>query len=135
MTSRTTQPQLCLDVEASMSMLEQLARGRKADANSTHHPVYDIFPCPTFRDAIINLSRRSPESVFFDEDALCIELTGYGALRTVGPVSEMTDPEPCGLIVWGEPYLVKSWEVTETFARKFSTLFRGCEKLLRSINY
>jgi len=40
-----------------------------------------------------------------------------------------------GLIVWDYPWLQRSWEVDELFARKYRVLLRGCEELIRSTNF
>jgi hypothetical protein len=38
------------------------------------------------------------------------------------------------MIVWGEPYLLDSWELTPAFVRKWGRLLEGCEELIRSSN-
>ncbi|KAJ6108125.1 hypothetical protein N7523_009448 [Penicillium sp. IBT 18751x] len=39
-----------------------------------------------------------------------------------------------GLIVWGEPHLVDSWEATPGFLRKWAWAVLGCEDLIESTN-
>ncbi|KAJ5179287.1 hypothetical protein N7492_002497 [Penicillium capsulatum] len=39
-----------------------------------------------------------------------------------------------GLIVWGEPHLVESWEATPGFLQKWAWALEGCEKLIESTN-
>lgn len=39
-----------------------------------------------------------------------------------------------GLIVWGEPYLVASWEATPGFLQKWAWALEGCEDLLEATN-
>ncbi|KAL4925048.1 DUF3425 domain-containing protein [Aspergillus undulatus] len=40
-----------------------------------------------------------------------------------------------GLIIWGEPYNVESWELTPGFLRKWMWTVEGCEELIASSNY
>jgi len=39
-----------------------------------------------------------------------------------------------GLIIWGEPFLVSSWEMTPGFMRKWGWVVRNCYELLDSTN-
>lgn len=39
-----------------------------------------------------------------------------------------------GLILWGEPYLVESWEATPGFLQKWAWALEGCEDLIESSN-
>ncbi|KAL2813979.1 hypothetical protein BJX63DRAFT_206776 [Aspergillus granulosus] len=39
-----------------------------------------------------------------------------------------------GLILWGEPYRVESWEATPGFLRKWMWVLEGCEELIKSTN-
>ncbi|KAL2832829.1 hypothetical protein BDW59DRAFT_138735 [Aspergillus cavernicola] len=39
-----------------------------------------------------------------------------------------------GLIVWGEPYRIESWEATPGFLRKWMWALEGCEELIESSN-
>jgi hypothetical protein len=70
-----------------------------------------------------------------------IDLTGFFSLS-----SSQTDPESRkgvrkkdsvdqgGLIVWGEPGRVESWEVTPSFIRKWAWAMQGCQELIDSTN-
>ncbi|PLB47336.1 hypothetical protein P170DRAFT_239279 [Aspergillus steynii IBT 23096] len=53
-------------------------------------------------------------------------------------ISESEDDEVTtsrnGLIVWGEPYRMESWEVTPGFLRKWAWAVEGCDELIRSSN-
>jgi hypothetical protein len=40
-----------------------------------------------------------------------------------------------GLIVWGEPYLIASWEVTPFFIHKWGWVLANCQELIDSTNY
>ncbi|KAL3447425.1 hypothetical protein BJX65DRAFT_277389 [Aspergillus insuetus] len=39
-----------------------------------------------------------------------------------------------GLIIWGEPYRIESWEATPGFLRKWAWAVAGCEELIASTN-
>lgn len=39
-----------------------------------------------------------------------------------------------GLIVWGEPYEIDSWEATPGFLKKWAWAVRDCHELLASTN-
>ncbi|KAL5332701.1 hypothetical protein BJX70DRAFT_407095 [Aspergillus crustosus] len=40
-----------------------------------------------------------------------------------------------GIMVWGDPWLPQSWEVSEMFVRKWSWVIKGCSELLVSSKY
>ncbi|KAL2869434.1 DUF3425 domain-containing protein [Aspergillus lucknowensis] len=44
------------------------------------------------------------------------------------------DSSQSGLIVWGEPYLVESWEATPEFLRKWAWAVAGCQELIDATN-
>jgi hypothetical protein len=113
----------------------------------THpHPIWiNLFPFPRMRD---NLIRRQGS---FDHWELLTDLIGefLGAnqfpRRQGLPLTiNLTDPEPHdedtvttgrkGLIVWGEPYDVQSWEATPGFFAKWAWAVEGCDDLLESSN-
>lgn len=39
-----------------------------------------------------------------------------------------------GMIVWGEPWDLKNWEVTEAFLKRWAWLFAGCGDVIRATN-
>ena len=84
-----------------------------------HHPWIDILPSPVMRD---NLLRAGDT---YDDMELCADLVGF--------FSESKDRT--GMIVWGEPWDIAGWEVTESFAKHWGWTIQGCEQLLRSTNY
>jgi len=63
----------------------------------------------------------------WDSDALCNDVCG-------GLYSGIDECESRGLLVWGEPWEVGSWEVSEGFARKWGTLLKGCDEMMRGTN-
>ena len=85
-----------------------------------HHPAYDVFPDASLREQIILAEEGS-----YDADALCADLIGW-------PTGE---PQPHnGLIVWGEPWRVESWEASEDFVRRHLPLVKKCKELIDSSN-
>jgi len=96
-----------------------LQRGR------SHHPFIDIFPSATARDNILAAAEDS-----FDEYELWQDV--FGTRFLVGNVG-MT--ENVGLVVWGEPWRVESWEITDGCWRKWRWVFMGCKALLEATNF
>lgn len=84
-----------------------------------HHPVFDACPDPRLRDRIILWQTTHKD------DDLCLIL--IGGSDTHGEI-------PQGLMVWGEPNRIDSWEVTESFFRQWRFLLYGCDELVRSSN-
>lgn len=60
----------------------------------------------------------------YDKEALIFDLTRM-------PGRNIVD----GLIVWGDPYLPGSWEMTDGFCAKWYGLLDGCADLVASSNY
>lgn len=81
-----------------------------------HHPWLDCFPYPRMRDNLIN----APED--FDDCEICIDIM---------------DPAngEIGIMVWGDPWLPQSWEVSELFLQKWSWVIEGCPEILVHSNY
>jgi hypothetical protein len=67
-------------------------------------------------DAIVSESH-------YDADSLCHWMVGLDAAQKEG-----------GLIVWGDPCEVASWEVTAEFYQKWGWTLGGCVELFRSTN-
>jgi hypothetical protein len=88
-------------------------------ATIPHDPWIDLVPFPAMRDSLI-LHRSD-----FDEDDFCCDMLG-------GLFEGFDDIELRGIMVWGDPWLEESYEVTEGFARKWRWLLEGCEQLMRS---
>ncbi|KAL4969887.1 bZIP transcription factor [Aspergillus stella-maris] len=84
-----------------------------------HHPWLDFFPFPKMRDRLILAEH------LFDDDELCHDLMAFWDTRN----SQAT------LIVWGQSWDPRSWEVTEEFVSKWGWLLRGSPELLLSTNY
>ncbi|KAE8389427.1 hypothetical protein BDV23DRAFT_184501 [Aspergillus alliaceus] len=83
-----------------------------------HHPWLDFFPFPRMRDNLIAAGNT------LDDDDLCHDLMAFWDTRNTGAT----------LLVWGEPWDPKNWEVTEGFCKKWGTMLWGCSELLVSTN-
>lgn len=83
-----------------------------------HHPWIDLFPMPQMRDNIL----RAGED--FDDEPLCQVLVEDR--RSQGQWS--------GLIVWGDPWDPRNWEVSPSFARDWFWVICNCWELLQSTN-
>lgn len=83
-----------------------------------HHPWLDFFPFPRMRDCMI-LAGDS-----FDDDDLCHDLMAFWDTRNTAAT----------LLVWGDSWDAKNWEVTEGFARKWKWLLLDSPELLISTN-
>jgi hypothetical protein len=86
-----------------------------------HHPWIDVFPWPTFRD---NLLQAFEHPDLCDEDELCRDVIEHEELNN----------EPI-LIVWGDAWDPRNWEVTSEFLKKWGWLLIGCEGVLGPTNY
>lgn len=118
-----------------------------------YHSIWiNVIPIPRLRD---NLIRREG---LFDHWELMQDLVGdlmsaTPAPRRRGTSVTVTVPEPrrplplsagsdtdevtagCkGLIVWGEPHEMQSWEATPGFLAKWSWAVEGCEELVEISN-
>lgn len=85
-----------------------------------HHPWVDPFPIPSFRDALLEHEDQ------YSDIEMCNDLVGQCESNGNGHV---------GIIIWGEPWDPRGWEMTETFARKWFWLLSKCTELLESTNY
>jgi hypothetical protein len=93
----------------------------KLQRSMEHHPWVDVFPWPRFRD---NMLQGFQDPDLCDEDELCREVVEY----------EDHNSRPL-LIVWGDAWNPRSWEVTPEFLLKWGWLFSGCDDFLESTNY
>ena len=84
----------------------------------SHHPWIDIVPIPRMRDNLILVDD------LYDDDDVCIAMMGFCS----------SPQKQIGLLVWGDPWTVDNWEVTEEFARDWGWVIKGCNELLESTN-
>ncbi|KEY76624.1 hypothetical protein BA78_7641 [Aspergillus fumigatus] len=84
-----------------------------------HHPWLDFFPFPRMRDLLILAGDA------FDDDELCHDLMAFWDTRNSAAT----------LLVWGDSWDPKNWEVTEKFAHKWTWMIRDSPELLASTNF
>ncbi|KAF7919350.1 uncharacterized protein EAE97_011682 [Botrytis byssoidea] len=83
-----------------------------------HHPWIDCLPVPQMRQNLIRAGNT------YDVMDLCGDLVGLfsaGTGRT-------------GMVIWGEPWDVAGWEVTEGFLERWGWTIKGCWDLFESTN-
>ncbi|KAJ5150395.1 uncharacterized protein N7500_010584 [Penicillium coprophilum] len=83
-----------------------------------HHPWLDFFPFPKMRDNLIEAGDD------WDDEQLCHDIMGFWGESTMD----------AGLLVWGEPWNVQNWEVTEPFLKKWQWVVQGCPELMNATN-
>ncbi|UKZ57514.1 hypothetical protein TrVGV298_011372 [Trichoderma virens] len=92
-----------------------------------HHPWFDILPFPQMRDNLLSLESGTStvmEHHRYDADSLCHWMVGLDTSQTES-----------GLILWGDPWNLASWEVTAEFFYKWGWTLEGCVDLFKSTNY
>ncbi|OJJ64212.1 hypothetical protein ASPSYDRAFT_38898 [Aspergillus sydowii CBS 593.65] len=83
-----------------------------------HHPWLDFFPHPRMRDRLV-LAGDS------DDDELCIDIMAFWN----------PNADDAGLIIWGQPWDLQNWELSEGFLRKWGWTVQGCPELMQSTNF
>jgi hypothetical protein len=86
-----------------------------------HHPWVDVFPWPQLRD---NMLQAFEHPDLCNEDEMCRELVEYGNLDS-----------KAFLVVWGDSWDFRNWEVTPEFLSKWGWLLSGCQDFLYATNY
>jgi hypothetical protein len=92
-----------------------------------HQPWMDLFPLPALRDKLI----RAEEP--FDSCELCFDILGALVEKNIPWVrnngsmaaSDTYGAHERGILIWGDPWLIASWELSEGFWMRWSWLFRG----------
>lgn len=92
-----------------------------------HHAGYDIFPCPIIRNNMIQRMEVLSEE---EEDELCLDTEGFnrsfrGIGADPGPYSHLDEGDRSGITIWGDPWDLKSWEISEYVASKYPWLVAG----------
>jgi hypothetical protein len=83
-----------------------------------HHPWLDFFPSPKMRDNLIEAGDD------WNDEQLCHDIMGFWGESGIDG----------GLLVWGEPWDVRNWEMTESFLKKWQWVVRGCPELMNATN-
>jgi hypothetical protein len=94
-----------------------------------HHPELDIFPFAGIRDNLIRAV-----GTYSDHD-LCMDIIGLAPTTCSIDGRLGTSDGHTGLLVWGDPTIQASWEVSESFARKWKWVLEGCEEALETTNH
>ncbi|MCJ1404790.1 hypothetical protein MMC11_008016 [Xylographa trunciseda] len=81
----------------------------------------DAIPFPKVRDNLILMSGK------YDSDDLFYDL-GQGLYEG------FDDAERRGYLVWGDPWSLYGWEISEGFVRKWGFLLAGCADVIESAN-
>lgn len=115
--SLAASPEELLSIETTQMPLS--LRPTKIQRTVPHHPWLDFFPLPKMRDNLIQAGDD------WDDEQLCHDIMGFWDSPTDGHA---------GLLVWGEPWDVKNWELTEAFLKKWQWVVRGCPELMNSTN-
>ncbi|GFF30051.1 hypothetical protein IFM51744_01013 [Aspergillus udagawae] len=116
--------------------------------SSFHSNWIDMFPFPEIRDNLIRWE------AYFDPLELLRDLVGeavndnqslthsperlgpnVGQTLIQGDYDDTVTSGRNGLIVWGEPHMKESWEVTPGFLKKWPWVVEGCEELVKFSNY
>ncbi|KAJ8070748.1 hypothetical protein OCU04_001118 [Sclerotinia nivalis] len=109
------------NTSSSPAQLPATLQPTKLQIEIAHHPEIDIFPFPPCRD---NLLSALAKGDVWDDVEFCRDVM-YGVEGADGRT---------GLIVWGDPWVPGSWEVEESFARKWAWSLKGCGELFESTN-
>lgn len=94
----------------------------RAQLRTQHHPWLDLFPLPRMRDNLLiaaSVITAEDEQRLFDD---VMESGGGGN-------------EWAGLVVWGEPWDPRSWEISIPFLKHWGWIVRGCPEIIASTNY
>jgi hypothetical protein len=81
----------------------------------------NAIPFPRLRDNLILMAGQ------YDSRELLLDL----GLRVY---EGFDDIERCGFLVWGDPWLVAAWEVSEGFVRRWGFLLKGCSEVIEAAN-
>ncbi|KAF4119984.1 protein of unknown function (DUF3425) [Geosmithia morbida] len=92
--------------------------------STKHNPWIDLFPLPRMRDNCI-FAFHGPDPL--DNDDLRSDVLEVGL--------DAPSAADMQLLVWGNPWDPRNWEVSEAFVKKWGMLLRGCDEILQSTNY
>lgn len=101
-----------------LSRIPQNLQPTRVQRTKPHHPWLDFFPLPKMRDNLIEAGED------WDDEQLCHDIMGFWGESSID----------AGLLVWGEPWDVRNWEVTEPFIKKWQWVIRGCPELMNATN-
>jgi hypothetical protein len=110
--------------------------------NSPHPCWIDILPFPELRDNLIQKQLTYDHVQFLEDligDFVYILSPAVPSPACVTPLPkklehEYRPKEDAGMILWGEPHLSESWEVTPSFLARWSWLIGECKDLVQVSN-
>ncbi|KAK5989618.1 hypothetical protein PT974_07872 [Cladobotryum mycophilum] len=105
---------------ANLTALPPSLQPTALQKQTIHHPWIDLCPVSSIRDSLLS---RAGE---YDDDELCHAFFMEG---------DDTDEKQIGMVVWGEPWDPKSYEISVTVIRKWSWLAYDCPDIISSTNY
>lgn len=115
-------------------------RPTQLQMNSPHPTWMDMFPFPEMRDHLIQWQDMfSHKSFLWDifGDLPFLEQPrkrSWGDFRlpprSPREVNNTATHIRNGLVLWGEPHLKESWEVTPHFLKKWAWVFEGCREIV-----
>lgn len=110
------------------------------------HPTWmDVFPFPKMRDNLIRGQHSFDHKSFFQDvvgtssslEPPCTRPPQEIMMTMSSPWREHSNTTISygnGLILWGEPHLMESWEVTPHFLVKWEWVFQGCREIVEVSN-
>ncbi|KAI1498826.1 hypothetical protein F5X99DRAFT_391906 [Biscogniauxia marginata] len=111
-----------LSLDAHMAPCPDNLVPTKLQLRIPHHPWIDLFPVPRMRGnflvAVSGILSEEEEQQLWDD---IIESRGEG--------------DWSGLVVWGELWDPRNWEVTMPFLQRWGWLLEGCHEILEATNY
>ncbi|KAF7943968.1 hypothetical protein EAE96_010380 [Botrytis aclada] len=108
---------LSVDVNGILALPPTL-RPTDLQTKIPHHPWIDCLPVSQMRQNLIRAGNA------FDVMDLCGDLIGLFSAGT----------GKTGMVIWGEPWDVAGWEVTEEFLERWGWTIKGCWDLFESTN-
>ncbi|KAF9771878.1 hypothetical protein IL306_010438 [Fusarium sp. DS 682] len=109
--------------------------------NSPHPCWVDALPFPDLRDNLIRKQLNYDHMQFLEDmvgDFVYILPPAVPSPACITPPPEKLKgeyrPKDAGMILWGEPHLSESWEVSLSFLIKWSWLIGECKDLVRVSN-
>jgi hypothetical protein len=112
-----------------------------------HFSWIDYLPCPTMRENLIRREFEFDHAEFVEDlvgtliNLSIFTTTSSSFLLQSVSKSDGEDDVGCmastsgnGLVIWGEPYLISSWELTPRFLHKWGWTLVGCKELMESTN-
>lgn len=114
-------PSPFLDGRANNMVIKPDLRPTAAQLQRHHDPFFDLFPCPLFRQRVMELLYVQPPLI--DEDELIEDIMALEGVVCWGSQAS-GDPQATGS---GAPWDIRSWEMEPWFLEKWWYLVGGTE--------